>query len=151
MGVQTTQSPRGQILVHDGDEVGHNPRSGVGAEISLVNRIGSTMVADVRSGNGGHDFGFRKASINGPYMVKIVAVECIVVGDVAGDGNGDGTDVICVDTSGIGHGLSGAAESGGMEPRDGVKGESPRAGSGEIIHGGYCEGVRLNRSRERSF
>jgi len=56
------------------------------------------------------------------------------LGDVVGDGDGDRTGV------GTGDGLNDVVEPDDLERRDGVEGESSRAGGGEIVHGGNCPG-----------
>ena len=48
-------------------------------------------------------------------------------------------------------GLNDVVESGNLEPRDGVEGESSRARGREIVYCGYCEGVQFNPGRAHSF
>ena len=111
-------------------------------------------MVDVRSSDGGQFFGFREAVCDGHMFFIIVAVDFkgvigveLTLGEVVGDGDGDGTGVVDVD---IGYGLNGAVEPDDLELRDGLEGVSPGARGGEIVRGGYCEGIRLNRGRKRN-
>ena len=138
----------GKVIIHDGVEVVDNKLDGVRPEIILVMFIFVAIIADVRSSFGGQVFGFREAESNGETFVTICAVGIdalleveFALEDVVGDGDGDGTGVIYV---GIGDGLNSVVNSDDLEARDGLEGESPRASGGEIVHGGYCEGVQLD-------
>ena len=102
----------------------------------------NTTVPDVRSSDGGQEFSVHEAGKNGPLIVNICAADRSALLEV--DGDGDGTDVDDVDTSGIGDGLIGAVMPDDLETRDGAKGESSRARGGEIVQGRYCERVRFN-------
>ena len=70
-----------------------------------------------------------------------LAVEEFVLGDVD-DGNRDGTGSAR---------FNGVVGPDDPDPRDGVEGERSWASGGEIVHGGYWEGVRLNQGRQRNF
>ena len=61
-------------------------------------------------------------------------------------------DVDHGDRNGTGNACSnGVVDPDGLELRDGVESEGSWASGGELVHGRYCEGVRLNRGRERNF
>lgn len=151
------QEPPVCSLICDRGVVDNDLRNGAGSEIVLVKLIVTTMVADVRSSEGGQGFGFQVAVSNGSTFSSIRAIEHgslleveFALGDV-GDGDGDGMGVVNVDAGGIGGGLNGVADTDDLETRDGLEGESSPAGSGEIVQGGYCEGVRLSRGQECNF
>ena len=113
-----------------------------------------TRTVDELNSGFGQDLGSQVAEYKEVILFGILAfgVDALLevesaLGDVVGDGDGDGMCVVDVD---IGVDLHGVVSPDHLERRGGVEGESPRT-SREIVHGRYCEGVRLNQGRERSF
>ena len=116
-----------------------NIQSAAGPEIALVDQIVRTVFSDVRRSGSGQESDVHVGGINGPAFVCIVALEYgallevdFALGVVVGHSDGDRMNDV---------GLNDVVESGNLEPRDGVEGESSRARSREIVYCGYCEGV----------
>ena len=150
-GVRTAHNPRLRALTPDGFEVVRNWIIGVGSEICLVERIGGTTLVDVLGSVFGHGQAFPSACYKERILVWIRALVYralleaeLALGDVVGDGNGDGIDGTGDGTAGSWDDFDGAVGLDESEPRDRVEGESSRATGREIIQGRHCQGVRLS-------
>ena len=157
IGGRATRGPLFPSLVRDGVEVVDNPLSETIPEIFLVVLIG-TMAPNVRRSLRGQLFGVQEAQKNRPFFPKVRAVDChtlleaeLALGDVVGDGDGDGSSLFGIDNNGIRDGLVGVVEPGDLEARDRIKNESSRIRGGEIVQGRYCEGVRFTQGHQHSF
>ena len=145
--VRAAQGPCGRILVCDRVERVDNSLNVVVFEIRFESRIATTTAANISRSLGGQGFGFCEGSRNergfggviADDLVALIEVE-VALGNVIGDSDGDGTGIGDVETRGIRDGLDNVIEPDDLESRDGVELEGPRAGSGEIEHGGDCPG-----------
>ena len=149
LGVRAAHGPRSKTITCGGPECSSNQRGVDESEIGEVSPrevSSAAYLVDEQNSVESQDSAFNVASQN-LRRLNIAAIDYSALievewghGDV-GDGDGGGTGIGDVQANGIGGGPNSVVEPNDLETRDGLEGEGPRSGGGEIVHGGYCEGV----------